>query len=187
MNKTFGPAEDFALVKADGTRTIVCYDLEAVAGSENATWRELYFPKKQNAKPTLEQVKAAIIADINSQTDEKILTGCVWTPEGGDAIPVWLSEENQRNFSEAQRIASTMPEAILPVTFKLGEQEDGRPIYHEFTTAEELTEFYLLAVQYINHALAEGWQRKDSIDWDAYAAALDPNYVTPKKGKKSSK
>ena len=91
MNKTFGPAADFALVKDDGTRTIVSYDLEAVAGSDNATWREVYFPKKQVAKPSLDQVKTAIIADINAQTDEKILTGFVWTPEGGEPIPVYLS------------------------------------------------------------------------------------------------
>lgn len=186
--KTFGPAEDFALVKADGTRTIVSYDLENVAGSNDATWREVYFPKKQVAKPSLDQVKTAIISDINAQTDEKILKGFSWTPEGGEPINVWLSEENQRNFSEAQRIAADMPDAILPVTFKLGEQEDGTPIYHEFATSGELTGFYLQAVQFINQTLAEGWTRKDSIDWNAYAAAIDPNYVAPKKGgKKSSK
>lgn len=184
MNKTFGPAADFALVKDDGTRTIVSYDLECVAGSENATWREVYFPKKQVAKPSLDQVKSAIIADINAQTDEKIITGFSWTPAGGDPIPVWLSEENQRNFSEAQRIAVDMPQAMLPVTFKLGEQANGTPIYHEFTTAEELTGFYLHGLQFINATLAEGWQRKDSIDWDAYAAALDPDYTPKKKSKK---
>ena len=184
MNKTCGLAADFALVKDDGTRTIVSYDLEAVAGSDNANWREVYFPKKQVAKPTIEQVKEAIIADINAQTDEKILTGFSWTPEGGEDISVYLSEENQRNFSEAQRIAADMPEVILPVTFKLGEQSDGTPIYHEFTTSEELTSFYLQAVQFINAALAEGWARKDNIDWDAYAAALDPTYTPKKKSKK---
>lgn len=182
MNKTFGPAADFALVKDDGTRTIVSYDLEAVAGSDNATWREVYFPKKQVAKPSLDQVKTAIIADINAQTDEKILTGFVWTPEGGEPIPVYLSEENQRNFSEAQRIAADMPETILPVTFKLGEQADGTPVYHEFETAAELTSFYLQGLQFINATLAEGWAKKDGIDWAPYEQALNPE--TPKKSTK---
>ena len=62
------------------------------------------------------------------------------------------------------------PEAILPVTFKLGEQEDGTPIYHQFTTAEELTQFYLQAAAYKNQCLADGWAEKDSIDWAPYEA-----------------
>lgn len=178
MNKTFGPAADFALVKDDGTRTIVSYDLEAVAG-DNATWREVYFPKKQTAKPTIEQVKEAIIADIDKQTDEKILNGYEFTPDGAsEAIIVWLSKENQTNFSEAHRLQ------IVPIKFKLNETEDKQPIYHEFETFEELDRFYKGGVQYINWCLNEGWTRKDSIDWDAYAAALDPSFTPKKKSKK---
>ena len=75
-----------------------------------------------------------------------------------------------------------MPEAILPVTFKLGEQADGTPIYHEFETAAELTSFYLQGLQFINATLAEGWTKKDGIDWAPYEQALNPE--TPKKSTK---
>ena len=173
MNKAFGPIADFALVKDDGTRTIVCYDFEAVENN-NATWREIYFPKKQVAKPTLQQVKDAIIADIDKQTDEKILNGYQFTPEGAeDPITVWLSKENQTNFSEAHRLQ------IVPIKFKLNETADKQPIYHEFTTFEELDAFYKGGVQYINQCLNEGWARKDGIDWAPYEQALNPE--TPKK------
>ena len=165
MSKVFGNKTCYVPVRDENSRIVVSYGYQE--RGDNATWWELYFPK--NGKVTIDTVKKAVWDDINKQTDEKILSGFTWSPDGGEtSIHVWLSEENQRNFSEAQRIALMMPEAILPVTFKLGEGKDGSPIYHEFTTAEELTGFYLSAVAYINQCLAEGWQRKDGINWEPY-------------------
>lgn len=171
-NKYSGNVSDFQPVVEDASRVVISYGLTEL-GDGKAEWYEVVFYKKQG-KPSFDAAKKAILADINARTDEKIISGFVWTPEGGNPIPVWLSEENQRNFSEAQRIAAAMPDSILPVTFKLGEQADETPIYHEFTTAEELTGFYLQAVAYINAILAAGWQEKDSIDWTPYAEALQP-------------
>ncbi len=162
-----GPKECFVPIREDASQVIVSYE-KVADGKKNAFWHEVYFWKKKNAKPTLQQVKNAVYADINAQTDAKILSGFVWND-----INVWLSEENQRNFSEAQRIAMIMPEAILPVKFKLGEDTDGNPVYHTFETSEELTGFYLQAVAFINQCLAEGWGRKDGIDWEPYLKALD--------------
>lgn len=183
-NKYCGNVSDYAPVSEDQSRVVIMYGLNEI-GDGKAEWYQIDFYKKQG-KPNFEAAKKAIIADINARTDEKIISGFVWTPEGGEPIPVWLSEENQRNFSEAQRIASTMPEAILPVTFKLGEQADETPIYHEFTTAEELTGFYLQAVAYINATLAQGWAEKDGIDWSPYEAALNPQPNQEDGTKKSS-
>lgn len=171
MNKTFGLKSDFAFVKEDASRVIIGYGLTPDADGIHATWKEIDFYKK-NGKPSLAQIKEAVKADINAATDERIIKGFVW-----NGINVWLSEENQRNFSEAQRIAASQPEAILPVTFKLGEDENGDPIYHTFENAEELTDFYLQAVAYVNAQLAAGWAEKDSIDWSPY----DPNAEAPKK------
>lgn len=180
-NKYSGNVSDFQPVVEDASRVVISYGLTE-KGDGKAEWFEVVFYKKQTAKPTIEQVKKAVLDDINKQTDEKILTGFVWND-----IPVWLSEENQRNFSEAQRIAMIMPDAILPVTFKLGEQADETPIYHEFETSEELTGFYLQAVAFINQTLAEGWQRKDGIDWAPYEAALNPQPEQTEGTKKSTK
>ena len=172
VNKYSGNVSDFQPVVEDQSRVVISYGLVEKEDGK-AEWYEVVFYKKQTAKPTIEQVKKAVLDDINKQTDEKILNGFVWND-----MPVYLSDENQRNFSEAQRIAMIMPDAILPVTFKLGEQADETPIYYEFTTAEELTGFYLQAVAFINQTLADGWQRKDGIDWAPYEAALNPQ---PKK------
>ena len=61
----------------------------------------------------------------------------------------------------------------MPVKFKLNETEDKQPIYHTFETFEELDRFYKGGVQYINYCLNVGWQRKDSIEWEPYAQAID--------------
>lgn len=166
-NKYCGTAADYQPVSEDHSRVVIMYGLTESEGK--AEWYQIDFYKKQVAKPTLQQVKDAIIADIDKQTDEKILNGYQFTPDGAEEpITVWLSKENQTNFSEAHRLQ------IVPIKFKLNETEDKEAIYHTFETFEELDQFYKGGVQYINQCLNEGWQRKDSIDWTPYAEALQP-------------
>lgn len=170
MNKVSGKQSDFAYVREDGSRIIVGYGLTKKSKSLYE-WMEVYLYKKQHGPLTLKMVKDAIIGDINAQTDEQILTGFSWTPEGSETpLPVWLSMENQSNFSEAHHIAKEHPELILPVTFKIGEQEDGAPVYHTFETFSELDGFFLAGAAFKNQCLNEGWQRKDAIDWAPYEA-----------------
>ena len=170
--KTSGLLADFAPIRDEGTRITICYGLTKASG-ELYEWYEIYLPKKQNAQLTFQMVKDTIISDIDAQTDEKILDGYEFTPDGADTpIIVWLSKESQTNFSEAHRLQ------IVPVKFKLNETADKQPIYHTFETFEELNRFYVGGVAYINQCLNEGWARKDSIDWNAYDQALNPQ---PKK------
>ena len=177
-NKYCGTAADYQPVSEDQSRVVIMYGLKE--DGDKAEWYQLDFYKKQG-KPSFEQVKAAILADIDKQTDEKILNGYQFTPEGAEEpITVWLSKENQTNFSEAHRLQ------IVPIKFKLNETADKQPIYHEFTTFEELDAFYKGGVQYINQCLNEGWARKDGIDWAPYEQALNPQ-PEQTTGKKSSK
>ena len=101
----------------------------------------------------------------NPEIDAKILTGFIWKDK-----PVYLSAENQRNFSEGQRMAEKDP-SILPITYKIGQYGDGSPAYHTFDTFEELDGFYRQAFGYINQCLNEGWQKKDSFDWSLYVSS----------------
>lgn len=135
---------------------------------EMCEWYEVYIYKRQNSQLSFQIVKDAILADINEKTDAKILSGFVWTPEGGEPINVWLSAENQRNFSEAQRMAEKYGSLVLPLTFKLGEADDESAVYHTFETVEELEGFYAQAFAFVNQCLNEGWARKDAIDWTPY-------------------
>ena len=168
MAKMCGNGADFALVKQERSRTIVGYELRRLEGSALSEWHEVYFPRRVVDLPSIEQVKVAVNADIDAQTDAKILNGYEFTPDGAsEPITVWLSKENQTNFSEAHRLE------IVPIKFKLNETEDKHPIYHIFETFEELDRFYKSGVQYINQCLNEGWTRKDAIDWDAYKSAIE--------------
>lgn len=162
MNKIYGLINEFSYVREESIRTVVSYDFSASNDNIHATWYEIYFYKKQVGKPSFQMAKDAILDDINSQTDYKILTGLVWNNK-----PVWLSTENQFNFSEGERKAKDNP-SRLPITYKIGQDADGNPVYHTFTTVEEITGFYDTCFAYINQCLNEGWQRKDSIDWEPY-------------------
>lgn len=158
-----GTKADFALIREERGRIVIGYGLKKITGSKLYEWYEIYVSKAQINQLSLQDVKDAIIKDIDDRTDAKILNGYPFTPDGAeDPIIVWLSKESQTNFSEAQRLQ------IIPVKFKLNETEDKQPIYHTFETVEELDRFYLGGVQYINQCLNEGWAEKDGIDWEPY-------------------
>lgn len=168
MNKYNGKFEDFSYIRDERNRIVASYDKKQLDNGLYE-WYEVYIYKKQNPNITFDDVKNAITADINAQTDEKILSGMIWTPiSGGNPIPVWLSTENQFNFKSAYDLAVQTNGATLPVTFKMGEDIEGNPIYHTFETMEDVNDFYLKAVAYVNQCLNEGWQRKDAIDWNDY-------------------
>lgn len=107
-------------------------------------------------------IKRFILDWYNTQIDNKILKGFVW-----NNAKIWLSTENQFNYKAAYDLAIQTNGANLPIMFKFGTTEN--PIYHTFTTLEELTDFYLQAMNYINSQLNEGWAKKDAIDWSVYS------------------
>lgn len=113
-------------------------------------------------KPTKEELKKVIEAHINTLTDQKILSGFVWNGK-----PVWLSSENEFNFKAAYDIAVQTEGSTLPIKFKLGEDENGDPVYHTFKAMGAFTDFYTSAITFINQTLNEGWLEKDNVDYNA--------------------
>lgn len=112
-------------------------------------------------KPTLQECKDIILAWMNTDIDRQILSGFVW-----NNMSVWLSSENQFNYKAAFDLAMQTDGATLPVTFKFGTTE--APVYHEFTTVAELTDFYTAAMAHVNTVLKAGWTEKDNFDWSPY-------------------
>lgn len=156
-NKYCGNVSDFAPVSEDQSRVVIMYGLNPTE-DEMAEWHQIEFYKKQG-RPSFEQVKAAILNDIDERVKAQIIGGMTWKEK-----PVWLSVENQLNFSQA----------TAPVTLKIGEQPDGTPIYQEFTTKAELKAFNDACNQHKMEQLNAGWIEKDAIDWTPYAEALNP-------------
>lgn len=154
MNKMSGTLADFSLIREDGSRIVIGYELKEV-GNDLYEWFEVYLYKKQTSQVNFEMVKSAIIADINEKVKANIIGGFVWNEK-----PVWLSEENQMNFAQG----------VVPVTFKIGEQADGTPIYQEFATKTELKNFVEACVAWKQQCLTDGWAEKDGIDWAPYEA-----------------
>lgn len=152
--KVNGLKTDFAPMRNDGTQIVICYGLKQVEG-ELYEWHEIYLPKTQNATLSLDIVKTAILNDINSRVKTAIISGFVWNEK-----PVWLSEENQLNFSQA----------VVPATLKIGEQEDGSPIYETFDTKTTLKAFNDACSLWRQQCLSEGYSEKDAIDWTPYEA-----------------
>lgn len=148
-----GPQECFVPVRQDASQVIVSYEMTA-DGKKNAFWHEVTFFKKKGI-PTLEQLKQAVIQDINDRVKTAIISG--FTYEGN---PVWLSQENQLNFSQA----------VVPATLKIGEQADGTPIYKTFSDAAELKAFNDACSLWRQQCLSEGYQKKDGMDWAPYEA-----------------
>lgn len=116
-------------------------------------------------KPTISEIKGIIIDWMNEGIDKKLLSGYEWA-----GMKIWLSSENQFNYKAAYDLAVQTQGANLPVTFKFGTTEE--PVYHEFKSVEELSSFYMGAMNYINTTLNEGWAAKDAVDWSPYEAIL---------------
>ncbi len=121
-------------------------------------WRKHY-----DHLPSKDELRADITGVINSETERTILTGMVWR-----GINVWLSQENQRNISDAVRAAT------MPVRLKLGEDEAGNPIYHTFEEAGELTELHKAVWEHIRASLDYGWREKDAVDYDGMLESARP-------------
>lgn len=178
MNKVFGSKDLYAPIRKDYGRVIVCYEYNDEPDGQNGTWYEIYGISKNNLN--FQNVKNAIVTDINAQTDEKILNGYEWTilhgNDAGKTVKVWLSAENQNNFKAFHDAVKEYPGIdAFPVTYKLAEDENGNPIYETFENMGALSQFYLGIVSYIKQTISEGWARKDSIDWSAYEQALNEN------------
>ena len=120
------------------------------------------YRKNYDHKPTIEELKEDIEILINKETDATILGGFVWNGKS-----VYLSTENQINFKAAYDLAVQTDGATLPIKFKLGEDVDGKSVYHTFQKLEAFTDFYTKAFAYISKCLNEGWTEKDGVDYSA--------------------
>jgi hypothetical protein len=123
-----------------------------------ATWQEYTF----NHIPTLSEIKSVIIEYYNKLIDERILSGLVW-----NGMQIWLSNENQFNYKVAFDLAMQTNGNTLPVTFKFGSNEE--PVYYEFKTIDDISDFYLTSIKYVQNVLQDGWKKKDEINWEFYS------------------
>jgi len=156
MEKRYGATERHDRLMKIGRNKwelIYGYGTDGVSGW---TYRERF-----TRKPTQDEIKEIIIAQINRNVEEKILCGLVWKD-----MPIWLSTENQFNYKAAYDLAVQTGGQSLPVKFKFG--TDEQPMYHTFTTLDDLQEFYMTSLAFVQQVLDEGWQEKDNLDLSVF-------------------
>jgi hypothetical protein len=112
-------------------------------------------------KPSVAELKTAILQLVNDATDERILTGYKY-----DGKQVWLSTENQFNYKAAYDLAVQTEGKSLPFTVKVGTTDE--PEYITFETPDDMKAFYVGGLEYVQKCLADGWTEKDSVDWTKY-------------------
>ena len=120
-------------------------------------WQEHTF----NYIPELSDIKKVVLDYYNKQIDERILNGLVW-----NGMKIWLSSENQFNYKAAYDLAFQTNGTNLPIYFKFGDETE--PVYHEFKTLDEISDFYINSINYIQSVLQQGWTEKESIDWNIF-------------------
>ena len=156
MEKRYGATERHDRLMKIGRNKwelIYGYGTDGVSGW---TYRERF-----TRKPTQDEIKEIIIAQINRNVEEKILCGLVWKD-----MPIWLSTENQFNYKAAYDLAVQTGGQSLPVKFKFG--TDEQPVYHTFTTLDDLQEFCMTSLAFVQQVLDEGWQEKDNLDLSVF-------------------
>lgn len=156
MEKRYGATErNDRLMKIGRNKweLIYGYDTDGISGW---TYRERF-----TRKPTMDEIKEIITAQINRNVEEKILCGLVWRD-----MPIWLSTENQFNYKAAYDLAVQTNGLSLPVKFKFG--TDEQPVYHTFNEIDELREFYVTSLEHVQNVLEEGWQEKESLDLSVF-------------------
>lgn len=157
MTKIVDVKENFAPIKKlPNNIYLICWDYKEI-DEKNASW--VY--ERVIGKRTIAWIKNLILGYYNNEVDNKILNNFSW-----NGMPVWLSSENQFNYKAAYDLAVQTQGKSLPVTFKFGSTEE--PVYYTFTNLEELSQFYMAAINFINTTLSDGWVKKDSIDWSVY-------------------
>lgn len=168
MNRSYG-SEGIALIECINPRLNkyrVRWDIQPYYNANGENMGVSFVEKEFLYKPTIAEIKETILNWMNEQTDNRIISGFVWND-----MQVWLSSENQFNYKAAYDLAVQTNGVNLPTVFKFGTTE--KPIYHKFDTVEELSDFYIKAMKYINEQLAIGWYAKDNFDWSEYERILN--------------
>lgn len=122
-----------------------------------SSWEEHTF----NHIPTLKEIQTVILDYYNNQINNEIYNDCTW-----NGMNIWLSIENQLNFKVMYDLTHQTNGLNLPVTLKLSGTD--KPVYYEFTTIEEVSDFYLTTIKFIQDTLQKGRLKKDSIKWSVF-------------------
>jgi len=150
MNKIYGAAgRQDGLYRIGENKWELIYGFGKDSEEDASGWN---YRQRFTQRPTKDEVLSIIKAQINAETDEKILHGFKW-----DGKPVKIDNETQSNITGIMANLPYLPETAFPLRFKLGEYPDGAPSFHEFASAEEFSKFSMAGVAFKSQCYNEGW------------------------------
>lgn len=158
MDKIYGaPIRQDGLQKVGRNRWDLFYGFGKDEDNEMGyNWRTSF-----DHQPTIEEVKETITAQISQNTQKAIIEGYEW-----NGMKVWLSSENQANYTLAYDMAKNGDLEDMP-TVKLG--TDEAPVYYTFEDIEELTAFVTGMQQHIQNCLNASWTERREMDWSVFS------------------
>lgn len=125
------------------------------------------FTTFDRANINIQNIKSVILDYFSEKAKKEILGGFVWK-----GYNVWLSAENQKNYSDWY-ICTKDSNRVLPLTAKFS--KNGKTIYYEFNSHEEIADLYENMIKHINKVVNENRKQKDNIDWNEYETFLRNN------------
>ncbi|MGN0235842.1 MAG: hypothetical protein ACI4BD_05990 [Paludibacteraceae bacterium] len=160
--KSVGLDSSYSHIKKKNGVVIVSYGKESVVDteSENDTSNEDvvgFYQTSYRGVPSVSTILKDITEDINSRAQHEILYGFCY-----EGVPVYLSVENQLNFSSAYN-GALLNDTYSPITLRLSTDN-----YKTFDSIDELKMFVLEYTKYIQSVLQKYWEIKDAIEKEDY-------------------
>ncbi len=154
--------------KINDNHVIIMWDYKPIMKT-NAKGEEIETPLafweqyKFNHVPTLSEIKNVIIEYYNEKIKDEIINDFIWND-----MKIWLTTENQLNYKVIYDLTKQTNGSNLPITLKF-ENNVQEPIFYTFNSIEELEDFYISSVNYIQKKLKDGWDIKNNLNWEIFS------------------
>lgn len=160
--KSVGLESSYSTIKLKNGVVIVSYGKEVLVNEEQAQDASdenvvCFYQTVYRGKPSVSTIIKDIRDDIDTRAKDEIQNGFVY-----EDIPVYLSVENQLNFSSAYNIAS-IRDTFAPITLRLSTDN-----YKTFNSLDELRMFIVEYTEYIQSTLKKYWSIKDKLNTNDY-------------------
>ena len=160
--KSVGLESSYSPIKKRNGTIVVSYGKELLSeeGQSNDESDEkvvCFYQTTYRGKPSMSTIIKDILEDIDLRAQEEIRNGFVYNEK-----PVYLSVENQLNFSAAYNLAKTS-NMLEPITLRVSTNN-----YITFTDIKSIEQFVSSCTRYINNILQNFWQIKEGIREEDY-------------------
>ncbi len=166
MEKVYGsPKRQDGLYKIGRNKWELIYGFGKDNPEDDTGWN---YRQRYRYRPSLDEIKAAIISVIEEESAHKLRYGLVW-----NEMPVEYTEERKSDIT-GLLVAMQAQIMTLPLTLNLGAYPDGSPVFYQFSNAEEIS---ALAKALSEHKVAvcnQEWEEKYSMDWSIYEEVITP-------------